>query len=348
VLTQLPPGRNATLHEQSRRLFLDKSELHYTTELRRGTSSQLVLTFAAPVNPSIATEQGKLRMRFHRDPVVATTGLENVRFEDRTFSSLSYSEGNGAAELLVSGTASLTASFGPDRRVITISAVQRPSDPIPVPVPVPPINLPQAPQPVPSASELVVVIDPAHGGEDSGGVIADKLREKDVTLTFARTLYRELDSLGIAARLVRDGDTPLAPEQRAVMTNAISPSLYIALHASASGGGVYIFTSRLKPMPRTSGFQPWDTAQSASVITSQAVATSIATELLKHDVPGVALTAALRPLNNVASPAVAVEVASPQNVDKLTSQQYQETVCKSIAAAVANSRARLMAGGAGR
>lgn len=348
LLPQLLPGRDATLHEQPRRLFLDRSELRYTTELRRSASSQLVLTFSAPVNPSIATEQGKLRMLFRREPVVATTGLENVRFEDRTIPSLSYSEGNGAAELAVSGTVPLTASFSPDRKVITIYAVQRPREPVIPPVPVPPVSVPQAVQPAPVAPGLVVIIDPAHGGEDSGGALGDKLSEKDITLSFARSLYRELDALGIAARLVRDGDTTITPEQRAVMTNASKPSLYIALHASASGGGVYVFTSRLNPTQGSSGFQPWDTAQSASVVTSQAVAASVATELLKRDIPGVALTAALRPLNNVAAPALAVEVASPPNGDKLTSSQYQQTVCKSIAAAIASSRARLFPGGAGR
>jgi N-acetylmuramoyl-L-alanine amidase len=205
------------------------------------------------------------------------------------------------------------------------------------------------PQPVSApAPAFVVVIDPAHGGDDHGGAITGKLAEKDATLAIARNLYRQLDSRGIAVRLLRDGDNTITPDQRAVMANAGAPSLYIALHASAAGNGVRVFISRLQQAPRAPGFLPWNTAQAAYAGASQETATAMVTELLKHDVSGLSLTTSLRPLSNVASPAVAVEVAPPLHGNDLMSFEYEQTVCSSIATAVANSRARLPQGGATR
>src|SRR5262249_30092824 len=48
----------------SRRLFIGNVATHFTTQLSRSTPPRLVINFSAPVNPTIATEPGKLRMSF--------------------------------------------------------------------------------------------------------------------------------------------------------------------------------------------------------------------------------------------------------------------------------------------
>ncbi|MBM3608810.1 MAG: N-acetylmuramoyl-L-alanine amidase, partial [Alphaproteobacteria bacterium] len=54
---------------------------------------------------------------------------------------------------------------------------------------------------------VVVVIDPGHGGIDSGAVGASRIPEKDITLSFARTLAEKLNATGrYEAILTRDGD----------------------------------------------------------------------------------------------------------------------------------------------
>jgi N-acetylmuramoyl-L-alanine amidase len=75
------------------------------------------------------------------------------------------------------------------------------------------------------------------------------------------------------------------------------------------------------------------------------VEAGLAAELQRRQVPVRALTAPLRPLNNVITAAVAVEVAPPAgDVSALNSATYQELIASSIAAGVAAVRDKLEAG----
>src|SRR5690348_12535448 len=53
----------------------------------------------------------------------------------------------------------------------------------------------------PAAPEFFVLIDPSHGGDDKGALLAPRMFEKDLTLSLARALRKELDERGIPARL---------------------------------------------------------------------------------------------------------------------------------------------------
>ena len=59
------------------------------------------------------------------------------------------------------------------------------------------------------------------------------------------------------------------------------------------------------------GFLPWDTAQAAFLDLSGSVAGSVAAELESRKLPNNTLVAPLRPMNNIAAPAFAVEIAPP-------------------------------------
>ncbi|MFZ0807818.1 MAG: hypothetical protein WAN03_16610, partial [Candidatus Sulfotelmatobacter sp.] len=60
-------GGPVTLHEESGRLFIGSAATHFTASL--SGENRLVFNFTAPVNPTIATEAGALRMTFSRDPL---------------------------------------------------------------------------------------------------------------------------------------------------------------------------------------------------------------------------------------------------------------------------------------
>ena len=78
----------------------------------------------------------------------------------------------------------------------------------------PPIQLavPAAPQVVLNDSahpkrDIIVVVDPGHGGKDPGAVGANGEREKDVVLSIARQLAKRIErEKGFTVRLVRDSD----------------------------------------------------------------------------------------------------------------------------------------------
>jgi len=68
----------------------------------------------------------------------------------------------------------------------------------------------------------------------------------------------------------------------------------------------------------------------------------VAAELDARKMPYTTLPAPLRPMNNVAAPAIAVEIAPPgSNVDEIADAAYQEQVAQSIAAGVAAVRGKL-------
>ena len=58
-----------------------------------------------------------------------------------------------------------------------------------------------------------VVIDPGHGGEDSGA-IGNNQYEKDYTLKISRYMYDRLKELGIPVSITRDSDVTLNPKDR--------------------------------------------------------------------------------------------------------------------------------------
>jgi len=156
-------------------------------------------------------------------------------------------------------------------------------------------------------------------------------------------VQHELQAKGIAAYLLRSGDYAIGLDQRAISINAARPALYIALHAANTGKGVHVFTALL-PAENAApgGFLSWDTAQAAYAELSGSVAGSISAELENRKLPNSTLPAPLRPVNNVAAPAVAVELAPPAaDVSEIASAAYQTAVAQSIAAGVAAVRAKL-------
>ena len=68
-------GGPVTVHEESGRLFVGGVGTHFTASLAAENPPRLVFHFSAPVNPTIATEAGSLRMTFAREPVVDVPGV---------------------------------------------------------------------------------------------------------------------------------------------------------------------------------------------------------------------------------------------------------------------------------
>jgi N-acetylmuramoyl-L-alanine amidase len=201
----------------------------------------------------------------------------------------------------------------------------------------PPANIaPPSPPGPPPPPRYVVMIDPAHGGSDAGAALNPAMPEKDVTLAFARRLRLELNKRDLEAELVRDGDTTVSLDQRAGMVNSAQPGLYISLHAASQGSGIVLYTAMLAAEGEDRGrFLDWQTAQSGSLVRSRWAEQQITASIQKMGFPLRSLVAALRPLNNVTVPAIAVEVAPTSGeVSQLASVDYQSMVCAALANAI--------------
>lgn len=83
----------------------------------------------------------------------------------------------------------------------------------------------------------IVVIDPAHGGEDRGGVGVDKVIEKDLTLAIALALQNELaKETNLEVVLTRDSDKTLSLDERKRNIIKMKPALVLSLHVNAGFG----------------------------------------------------------------------------------------------------------------
>jgi N-acetylmuramoyl-L-alanine amidase len=194
----------------------------------------------------------------------------------------------------------------------------------------------------------LVVLDPAHGGPETGATLGDHILEKDITLALAARLRTALTSAGFTVVSTRDADgpDPLPTDQRAEIANRAHAVACIVLHATSIGSGLHVYTSTLPSSTSTQNTDsetsfvpvPWDMAQAASVDQSQRLASHLKAALSGENLPVVAGRAAVKPLDNLMCPAVAIELA-PLSVagvgaTPVTDANYQQSVATTVTAAL--------------
>lgn len=117
----------------------------------------------------------------------------------------------------------------------------------------------------------LVVVDPGHGGHDTGAVGAGGIREKDVALSVGLALARELgaDST-LEVRLVREADEFVPLWERGAQATEWKeerPGVFVSIHANALGGrsGVRGFETYFLAEARTEHEQRVAAAENASM-----------------------------------------------------------------------------------
>lgn len=85
-----------------------------------------------------------------------------------------------------------------------------------------------------------IVIDPGHGGHDTGTISPSGMREKDLVLDVARRLraYIKKRYPEIEVVLTRESDRFVALEERTAIANSRHADLFISVHANASPSSV--------------------------------------------------------------------------------------------------------------
>lgn len=202
---------------------------------------------------------------------------------------------------------------------------------------------------VPSSGVLfgTVVLDPGHGGSDAG-VAGQSLKEKDLTLLFAETLRKELEStLQARVILTRSEDKPLTFDERIEAINRSEGALVISIHAGASfspnASGFEVFHSTAAGVLRTDAQGVVDSraaglrraARSKAIAETVFASMQAATESQArgvHESP-------LRILNTVAIPGFLVELGCLTNAGEeglLQTAAYREKLAKAIATGLAD------------
>ncbi|MBS0514642.1 MAG: N-acetylmuramoyl-L-alanine amidase [Proteobacteria bacterium] len=84
------------------------------------------------------------------------------------------------------------------------------------------------------ARDVVVMIDPGHGGNDPGARGNAGTQEKQITMMVSRELKRQIDKApGMRAVLTRDGDYYVGLEDRYRKAREMKADLFVSIHADA-------------------------------------------------------------------------------------------------------------------
>ncbi|AWH29812.1 N-acetylmuramoyl-L-alanine amidase [Stenotrophomonas sp. YAU14A_MKIMI4_1] len=160
--------------------------------------------------------------------------------------------GTVAASSPAAGSPAAILAGQPTRAVVSTPAA-------PAPTPAAPTEAPRPAMPSdasrirmqPGMRQLVVAIDPGHGGQDPGAIGPTGKREKDVTLAVARELARQVNATpGLKAFLTRDSDVFIPLPMRAQKARANKADIFISIHAdaaenrSATGSSVYVLSTK--------------------------------------------------------------------------------------------------------
>lgn len=98
---------------------------------------------------------------------------------------------------------------------------------------------------------IIIVIDPGHGGKDSGAIGPNKTMEKHVVLAISKRLQKKFNQEpGFKAELTRNTDKFIPLRQRLSIARKCKADIFIAIHAdsayqnsNASGASVFALST---------------------------------------------------------------------------------------------------------
>jgi N-acetylmuramoyl-L-alanine amidase len=338
-------------------------------------TTQVVLRLTAAAKTSTAITDRTFQVRFPETKI--DPPFPEKKFDDPLVAAVRFAGDMATVEFREAGeTARAYPLTSPDRLVIEVG--RRTAAPAP--------GAPSAPAPeeaVPSGGPvLTIVVDPGHGGTETGAIGPGGLQEKEATLEIARRVAAALPKvLFCRTVLTRDTDVLIALDDRTSIANHEKADLFLSIHAnssraaSAKGSETYYLSLEASdkiaqevakeenqagaaPAPGADAsanpgldFILWDLAQSAHLKESSELAESIQVELnTVSDTANRGIKQApFRVLVGATMPAVLVEVAFISNAEeekKLKSPEFQQTVADAIARAVARFFSRRAPGAA--
>ncbi|MGB5352146.1 MAG: N-acetylmuramoyl-L-alanine amidase [Woeseia sp.] len=100
-----------------------------------------------------------------------------------------------------------------------------------------------------SGRDIVIAVDPGHGGHDPGAIGRGRTREKNVALSVSRLLADRINAQpGMRAILTRDRDVYIDHRERSEIARRNKADLFISVHADAvddpkpKGASVYVLS----------------------------------------------------------------------------------------------------------
>ncbi len=187
-----------------------------------------------------------------------------------------------------------------------------------------------------------VVIDPGHGGHDTGAV-TPYVREADVTLSVATKLGSELKKRGYEVRFTQEQNQYQSPQGRVDKANAAPAAIFISLHLNSGRSdmhGAQMYT--VVPAGKNEKRLPGHEFSQASMALAMALQSALVEKAETED--GGCRRAHYSPLNSVNCPAVMAELGfatHPAEGTRLNTEEYQLKIAAALADGV-DAFARVM------
>ncbi len=344
------------------RVFLgDVKPMTFTIRLDpTANGARLTLQFSEKVTTRTAATDGKWYIYLGDRPVQPLE--QEWRFQNPYVGQVQFDDQDGVPKVIITPAAA-GLNFYPssaEEGKVLLADIVKPSPVTPAQAPTAnqPSPAPSAPsagtavspaseQPAPSAPGPplpVVVLDPAHGGEDAGARSRDGLLEKDLTAQLAaRVRLALLATRKYRLQLTRIGDVSTNFEQRETVANAARPVAYFSFHAGDLGNTtarIAVFSYRGTPWNQAENIPllvPWDKIYRLHLDQSRKLAQALQDRFAQ--VSGISverpMEAPVRSLRSIDAPAVAIEVGS-LNADldsgALTGVGFQQQIATAVAA----------------
>ena len=342
-----------------------------------GGSSRVTLSSTVPLPYSFEKRTGALQVTFET-PLAFR--VRQAAFAGGFVRSVGWSQGRGSYAFTIE-LASESFSFKPSVREdpfeLSIDLGPAPAEaPKPVAAPAPDApaasgrETPAAPGPGPLPGDQptrfkTIVIDPGHGGIETGAKGKFGALEKDITLAIGLKLRAIIEkNLAFRVFMTRDKDMDVSLENRSALANNHKADLFISIHANGSprknshGSETYFLSQnatdeesrRLAYLENSSGDLEgriegdgrddiklilWDLAQASYLKQSSQLAESIQSglnALLGTANRGVK-QAPFKVLTGAACPAVLVETAfisNPEEEKELGTEAFQDSVAQAV------------------
>jgi N-acetylmuramoyl-L-alanine amidase len=186
-----------------------------------------------------------------------------------------------------------------------------------------------------------VVIDPGHGGQDSGAS-SHNLTEKVVALDLGVRLAEELQKSGFKTLLTRDADAYVSLADRVSFANSIQNAIFVSIHCNFTSDptarGIEIYRCSQKNGSKKI-FVKFGDVEEPLDQTEERLAQCIGDSVVQtiHAEMRGAKTANFFVVRNVTYPAVLVESGFLTNGDearRLASAAYRQQMAESLAAGI--------------
>lgn len=192
---------------------------------------------------------------------------------------------------------------------------------------------------------LTVILDPGHGGMDTGAVGIRHEHEKKIVLDIAKRARKKLQAAGVNVRLTREKDQPLELADRTARARKLNADLFVSIHLNSaknrSASGIETYLLPAAGFPSTAGtsnnltscggnkFDPANILLAYYVHRSVVFKTNSTDRGIRH--------ARFDVLKEMPCPAILVEcgfISNGPEEDLLLQREYRDSISEGLAAGI--------------